>query len=914
MKCELFPFQKIAVKNLRCKAAEAIGDYSRTHTPQVVSLQAPTGSGKTIIMTSFIEAIFCGTEDYIPQSNAIVVWLSDSPSLNEQSLQKIISKSDKIKLGQCVVIKEDSFDKSELEDGYIYFLNTQKISRTANLCKHSDGRQYTIWETLQNTLEEKSDRLYIIIDEAHRGALGNEAGRATSIMQKFIMGSPEYNLSPMPLVIGMSATAERFNRLVGNTASTLRREIISAADVRSSGLLKDRILILHPEDALKYNDMAVLDKATDEWIDKCKHWKQYCTEQHYAQVNPVFVVQVANANTNNEISNTDLIEVIARIEKRVGRTFDLGEVVHTFGDVGDIELAGLKILHVNAEDITDNKKIKVVMFKENLSTGWDCPRAETMMSFRKAEGKTYIAQLLGRMVRTPLQSHILVDDFLNDVRLYLPYFNSENVQSVVDELQSSEVGDIPTDIGTETLEHPTYAHWSVRTHRKYIENQNSNYHEPDLFDKPDEIIVDDENPKEVKPQEAIPAITYTVKREIDETIKKKNDANVQSEFTFSNEINREEITKYINDFAMLTYKVRSVKIDGYLKSLLAIAELLTSNNIYNGAQHEVEKEFADLIHSSIDELKKSGEYSKLKKDILQMKLAVHIFDMFGNQVEKFNTSNLFSEADDVLDPQLRIADSKLGYYGIAEKYALYYYDINDPNSYKIDCIIFATVAQCIDKLNEYAKKKYCKLKDEYRTRMVSASERCKKKYDDIVSDADLISKHNFTLPEDLTAKIEKDGIEYRNHLLCDDNGIAKIKLNSWEKEIIEEEGNRKDFVCWLRNIPRASWALCLPYEVRGEWKEFYPDFIIVRKDTNLGYALDILEPHDTSRNDSLPKAKALVDYAKENPKMSRIQLIKKKNNKFVRLDMSKTEIQGKIKKAMIPEELENIFDSDGFAE
>ena len=75
-------------------------------------------------------------------------------------------------------------------------------------------------------------------------------------------------------------------------------------------------------------------------------------------------------------------------------------------------MGGLKIHHVDASDIADNKKIRVVFFKENLSTGWDCPRAETMMSFRHAQDATYIAQLLGRMIRTPLQSHIKVDETL----------------------------------------------------------------------------------------------------------------------------------------------------------------------------------------------------------------------------------------------------------------------------------------------------------------------------------------------------------------------------------------------------------------------------------------------------------------------------------------------------------------------
>ena len=52
MKVELFPFQKRATSELRMKVAEALGSYRRTHTPQVISLQAPTGAGKTIIMAN----------------------------------------------------------------------------------------------------------------------------------------------------------------------------------------------------------------------------------------------------------------------------------------------------------------------------------------------------------------------------------------------------------------------------------------------------------------------------------------------------------------------------------------------------------------------------------------------------------------------------------------------------------------------------------------------------------------------------------------------------------------------------------------------------------------------------------------------------------------------------------------------
>ena len=155
MKVELFPFQNKAVTDLRMKVAEALGSYRRMHVPQVVSLQAPTGAGKTLIMAALVEDIYSGTDQYTEQPEAIFVWLSDSPALNEQSKQKFDFKADKIRFDQCVTIDDESFDMELLEDGHIYFLNTQKLGKAANLGKHSDTRQFTIWETLEKNSKRK---------------------------------------------------------------------------------------------------------------------------------------------------------------------------------------------------------------------------------------------------------------------------------------------------------------------------------------------------------------------------------------------------------------------------------------------------------------------------------------------------------------------------------------------------------------------------------------------------------------------------------------------------------------------------------------------------------------------------------------------------------------------------------------
>ncbi len=951
MICELFPFQKQAVNDLRFRIALSLNNYRMLKVPQVVSLQAPTGSGKTIIMSALIEDILFGSEQFTEQQDAIFVWLSDSPQLNEQSKQKIELKADRIRLDQCVVIADDSFDMEVLEDGHIYFLNTQKLGKAGNLSRRSDARQYTIWETIENTARTKADRLYFIIDEAHRGMQGRQAGTATTIMQRFIKGSPEHNLSPIPVVIGMSATSERFDALIGkDTTSSLHKIIVSPAQVRQSGLLKDRIVITYPEDPTKHSDMAVLQAATDEWQDKCKHWYQYTYEQHYTNVNPVFVIQVC-AGSGKSISDTNLDDVIAKIEERIGETFKEYEVVHTFGSTGTISIHGLNVHHIEPSEIAEDRRIRVVLFKENLSTGWDCPRAETMMSFRRAEDATYIAQLLGRMVRTPLQCHVLVDDSLNEVRLYLPYFNRENVKKVIDELQASEGGEIPTVVEGESLDHQVFDTWTVHTSKKkqqkQVEGQTSL---EDLMSglESDPVVlpVAEETPSVIKPANDMPQVagapqnvapTNNVAENKTPSIAVQptptdntqqptaKPVPVTPNSTLSPDvpqlsvlptIDREGITKFINEQGYLTYMVRSVKINSYLKSLMSLAGLLTQFNICITATDDVKNDVAELIRKYVTQLHISGKYDDLARQVMEMKLSMQIFDVFGEAIRSDSITDLFTTAESDIDRQLRAADAKMGGCGFHLAYGRKYFDLDNLNAFKIDCILFAFDSECIVQLNEYAEKKFHELNDKYRKYITAKPEKCKKQYSDIVADGDEISKHNFALPETISARVEVNGTEFYDHLFANPAGTARIKLNNWELAVLAEEQKRSDYVCWLRNPPSQSWSLCVPYEMDGNCRKLYPDFVIVRKDPVLGYIIDILEPHSPDFKDNLGKAKGLAAYAANEPKMDRIQLIRvgkdaAGNNRFKRLNLAKGSVRNKVLAAINTDELDHIFETDG---
>ncbi|MBA3040881.1 MAG: type III deoxyribonuclease [Rhizobiaceae bacterium] len=438
LKVKLFDFQKDALDKLKEKILAA-RSHASVENPQAIAFSAPTGSGKTIVLTALFERIFEGDVDLPAQRDAVILWLSDMPELNEQTRRKIETKSDRIKTRNLITI-DSTFDSDVLEAGNIYFVNTQKLGNEKLLTKVGDGRKYSIWTTLTNTARAYPDRFYVVIDEAHRGmAAAPVAAEARTLMQRFLLGYPDVGLLAMPLVVGVSATPRRFMDLLEQAPHTVHRVAVQTEAVRLSGLLKDRILIHYPEQRATA-EMSLLGEAAARWAEISRAWEHYCASEEEPRVRPILVVQIENGTTN-QLTRTNLADAIGVIERAVGRRLLPGELAHALHETGDLEVGSQIVRRVDASRIEDDPAIGVVFFKTSLSTGWDCPRAEVMMSFRRAEEHTYIAQLLGRMVRTPLARRVEKDAALNDVHLFLPHFDEGAVHSVVNDLANIE--DIP---------------------------------------------------------------------------------------------------------------------------------------------------------------------------------------------------------------------------------------------------------------------------------------------------------------------------------------------------------------------------------------------------------------------------------------------------------------------------------------
>ena len=909
----LKPFQKQRVHELRETAAVAQMNWQHFRKKQIISFTAPTGAGKTIMMASFIEAMICGDDEgmmaAIPES--IFIWLSDSPELNEQSKQKLMRYCNRLVLGQFVTLDE-SFRGDKLEQSKVYFLNTQKLTRTSRMTQIGDGRDWTIWEVLENTIEEYGKNLILVIDEAHRGAKTSQ----TTIMQKFVLGfdNEEEKLQSLPFIIGMSATPERFNALAGNSHSTLSKVVVTPAEVRSSGLLKDKIEIHFPEDSVINKNIAVLQAAADEWKDKCLHWYNYTEKQHYQNVCPIFVVQV-ESGTTGKVYTTDLDECLREIEKRIGETFVEGEVVHSFGEIGTLTINGIEVPYCAPSAINDDRKIKVVLFKEALSTGWDCPRAEAMMSYRVAKDATYIAQLLGRMIRTPLRMRVEVDETLNYVHLYLPNFDESTVEEVVKKLTEEEGREFPTDIQAIQGGNKTSVVMTAKRPNKVLlprETTTPPTINPSSYDSLQTL---DTNVQTNKPEDADPII-----------VQQQQDNPAHHEFVpdATKEMPEQQdpfevVKEAINNAEILTYDVKNVAVNkNYVRSLFDLAHLAVLSGMDEScmAVDNVKDAIVELIHNYVEQLKRDGEYKALVDKALEFQLNTISFELYksGKIYEAQQGPDLYSKTDAGLQHQYQMAEVLLCGEGIGKRYADKYEDEEDENAFMYDVILYAADEHQRDIRMDYARTEFNRLADLYRPKTKCISENYRLQYNNLVTLGSEISKHLFHLPEAINVDLDNEGETCTDHLFVNADGTATFNLKGWEPITLEEERKNPNYICWLRNQDRKPWALCIPYKYGNEVHRMYPDFIIVRRNAEGGYEYGLLEPHRDDKKDNLAKAKGLVHYARECPNVDRVQMLRKKGNRMQRLELTSRAVQEKVLACITEPDFDKVFTAEGFFE
>lgn len=247
----------ITLANFQLKAIEALMEAMGEPNRDII-LKSCTGSGKTIILTHFMD-------EYLKSTNkAVFVWLT--PGKGNLELQSK-AKMDKYIHGSNTKLLSDIMS-SGFEENDACFINWEKLTKKGNNAL-KDSERTNFVEHIQNAIDNGLT-FTIIVDESHQ----NDTIKADDILALFNANK----------IIHCSATPKNYK-------NALLIEI-PEEDVIAEGLIKKLLIInenfeqhISVEDQISY----LLDKALE---------KQRDLRAAYAKkdsgVNPLIIVQLPN--------------------------------------------------------------------------------------------------------------------------------------------------------------------------------------------------------------------------------------------------------------------------------------------------------------------------------------------------------------------------------------------------------------------------------------------------------------------------------------------------------------------------------------------------------------------------------------------------------------------------------------------
>jgi type III restriction enzyme len=329
--------------------------------------KAPTGSGKTIMMAEFLKQLCEDKEVKFPLS---FIWTAPR-QLHEQSKNKLDHYYEPSRALRCSFFED--LDDKRIDQNEILFFNWESINKEDNIYIRDNEKDNNLTNVLANTREE-GRTIILIIDESHHHA-------TSEISHNLIR-----DISPK-LTIEVSATPvlESPDEIVS----------VQLEDVKSEGMIK-KAVVLNPEFNNVIKDAKVqsqLSKQSEEIVIELALKKRKALKEAYAKekidINPLVLVQLPDRKTSLEDVIKD--KVIAILKDKHKITTENGKLA--------IHLSGH---HENLENIAQfDSEAEVLIFKQALALGWDCPRAHILVLFRDWQSIVFSIQTIGRIMRMP---------------------------------------------------------------------------------------------------------------------------------------------------------------------------------------------------------------------------------------------------------------------------------------------------------------------------------------------------------------------------------------------------------------------------------------------------------------------------------------------------------------------------------
>lgn len=878
MKYELIGFQKDAIRELLKKMESMRRSYDADGSLSAVSLTAPTGAGKTVISAAVAEGLFYGNNTYAGDDRAVILWLSDSPSLNGQTMKRFDAATDLLNRAVTMEAIGADFAKNhaKLAPGHIYFLNRQLLGKGKKLTNEAEGGR-SFYDVLNATIEDDGIHLFLFIDEAHRGiGTGNDKGtsdNANKTIYSIIIDGQDGINKPMPCVVGISATPERFHHaMAGRKNRDMKASVdVPVSAVKDSGLIKDIIEFRTPKETAdtKHQDLT---QACVKLASASKLWKDYCEkdENNIPTVIPLMVVQV-----EDKVSVDTLTSLCSQIHKTLP-WLDISDCfANVFGEHDDIVTPAGKIPYVKPEEVEERTEIRVLFAKDAVSTGWDCPRAEVIYSRRKRTDPTYIAQLIGRMVRTPLARRVTSVEELNTVVCYLPEYDAVTVESVVERLKEDNIAVDANKIIKNPADVGFFGETKKKIEKKLAQKQSDNEvkqptevsHDDAAITGADKVCGLDSYTYEKVEEDTLAGTEFAVNTDGEFAVKLDDIAKTEEELIEALEripkVDSDTIKESFEE--IITRQVRHNNTNHFLDLWDCMDVIMSDIDMDSDLDFEMQEDFYNNIEGEIH--KHPAEFKRSWGEVKSTTVSVKRVDPL--------TGEVFEDREELVEND---ADRLVTYYKHAVNVFsgasdLIKYCINKRKTEEFDSDAsaisrIAAVGYCMEivqAMEEWAEKKTDELLSIYAPQRYAVSEENKEKWDRIEGNTKPYIERNLNVQASITRQ-NKDYKAYPKHIISDEEGWAYLNLNDLEEKVVQTELSRTLNVAWYRNQSRnLNASLAIPYRLNDVWENMYPDFIFFQKTGDGRIVRSIVDPHGDWLGDSVAKLKGYVMYLKDHP-------------------------------------------------
>ncbi len=382
-------YQNDAINELRRKAQKLLG----LHGTKRMVFMSPTGSGKTVMLAEFLKQL---AEDSQVHPFACI-WTAPR-ALHLQSKKKLDRYYADTRILDCAEFNE--LNNREIGERQILFFNWESVRQETNVFIRENEQDNYLHKVVENTRDAQRN-IILIVDESH------------------------YHLSPKAIKLIDEIAPKLIVYASATPGKHAHEELVTVypESVKDEGMIKKSVVINegfgdafaeslgHAQNDDSFGEI-VLGKALDKRRQLAEAF-----QANNIDVNPLLCVQLPDNRTEQDQNIHHMVEEVL---EQHGITVKNGKFSVNLSE----DKKNLERIEKN------NNEVEVMLFKQTIALGWDCPRAHILVLFRHWSSSTFSVQTLGRIMRMPEPENgrYYPNELLNSAYVYsdLPVINIGN--------------------------------------------------------------------------------------------------------------------------------------------------------------------------------------------------------------------------------------------------------------------------------------------------------------------------------------------------------------------------------------------------------------------------------------------------------------------------------------------------------